>query len=149
MAFANSSYSDVLATTIESRSGTVADNVTNNNALLVRFFERESDPDVIGRAFRLMTDTPQAELQDTLVAMLSRDLDPQLLETLVVFLTNRRVSKAVPALWTLLKDDTRPKRVRDLACMSLRQLGGPKDVKELQPYLEAMRQERKQQNSPK
>ncbi len=40
MAFANSSYSDVLATTIESRSGTVADNVTKNNALLTRLRER-------------------------------------------------------------------------------------------------------------
>src|SRR6516162_2155969 len=36
MAFANTSYSDVLATTIESRSGVVADNVRNNNALLTR-----------------------------------------------------------------------------------------------------------------
>lgn len=40
MAFANSSYSDVLATTIESRSGTVADNVTKNNALLTRLREK-------------------------------------------------------------------------------------------------------------
>ena len=40
MAYANSSYSDVLATTIESRSGTVADNVTKNNALLTRLRER-------------------------------------------------------------------------------------------------------------
>lgn len=40
MAFANSSYSDILATTIESRSGTVADNVRNNNALLTRLNKR-------------------------------------------------------------------------------------------------------------
>lgn len=40
MSFANSNYSDVLATTIESRSGTVADNVTKNNALLTRLRER-------------------------------------------------------------------------------------------------------------
>lgn len=40
MAFANSNYSDVLATTIESRSGVVADNVTKNNALLTRLRER-------------------------------------------------------------------------------------------------------------
>ncbi len=36
MAFANTNYSDILATTIESRSGVIADNVTNNNALLRR-----------------------------------------------------------------------------------------------------------------
>lgn len=36
MAFANSSYSDILATTIESRSRELADNVTNNNALLAK-----------------------------------------------------------------------------------------------------------------
>lgn len=34
MAFANTSYSDILATTIESRSRKVADNVTKNNAIL-------------------------------------------------------------------------------------------------------------------
>jgi len=36
MAFANPNYSDILATTIESRTGVIADNVTNNNALLRR-----------------------------------------------------------------------------------------------------------------
>lgn len=40
MSFANPNYSDVLATTIESRSGTVADNVTNNNAWLTRAREK-------------------------------------------------------------------------------------------------------------
>lgn len=36
MAFANSSISDLIATTIQSRTGELADNVTNNNALLRR-----------------------------------------------------------------------------------------------------------------
>jgi len=36
MAFANSSVSDIIATTIQSRSGDLADNVTNNNALLAK-----------------------------------------------------------------------------------------------------------------
>lgn len=36
MAFANANYSDILATTIENRSKKIADNVTNNNALLMR-----------------------------------------------------------------------------------------------------------------
>lgn len=40
MSFANTNYSDVLATTIESRSGVIADNVTKNNALLSRLRER-------------------------------------------------------------------------------------------------------------
>lgn len=40
MAFANSSYSDILATTIESRTGVIADNVTKNNALLMRLREK-------------------------------------------------------------------------------------------------------------
>lgn len=34
MAFANTSISDIIATTIQNRSGTIADNVTKNNALL-------------------------------------------------------------------------------------------------------------------
>ena len=36
MPFANSSVTDIIATTIQSRSGELADNVTNNNALLRR-----------------------------------------------------------------------------------------------------------------
>ena len=40
MAFANSSVSDIIATNIQSRSGELADNVTNNNALLRRINER-------------------------------------------------------------------------------------------------------------
>lgn len=36
MPFANSSYSDILTTTIENRSRKIADNVTNNNALLTK-----------------------------------------------------------------------------------------------------------------
>ena len=40
MAFANSSVSDIIATNIQSRTGELADNVTNNNALLRRLKER-------------------------------------------------------------------------------------------------------------
>lgn len=36
MAFANTNYSDILTTTIENRSKKIADNVTNNNAVLKR-----------------------------------------------------------------------------------------------------------------
>jgi hypothetical protein len=40
MAFANSSVSDIIATNIQSRTGELADNVTNNNALLRRLKDR-------------------------------------------------------------------------------------------------------------
>ena len=40
MAFANSSVSDIIATNLQSRSGALADNVTQNNALLRRINER-------------------------------------------------------------------------------------------------------------
>ena len=40
MAFANSDISDIIATTIQSRSGVIADNVTHNNALLTRLKRR-------------------------------------------------------------------------------------------------------------
>jgi hypothetical protein len=40
MAFANSSISDIIATNIQSRTGELADNVTNTNALLRRLKER-------------------------------------------------------------------------------------------------------------
>jgi hypothetical protein len=40
MAFANSAISDVIATTIESRTKSAQDNLTNNNALLMRLKER-------------------------------------------------------------------------------------------------------------
>lgn len=40
MAFANSAVTDVIATTIQSRTGEIADNVTSNNALLTRLKAR-------------------------------------------------------------------------------------------------------------
>ena len=40
MSFANASISDVIATTIQSRSGVIADNVTSNNALLMKLKQR-------------------------------------------------------------------------------------------------------------
>ncbi len=40
MAFANSAITDVIATTIQNRSGELADNLTNNNALLKRLQAR-------------------------------------------------------------------------------------------------------------
>lgn len=40
MAFANSAVSDVIATTIQNRSGVIADNVTSNNALLMKLKQR-------------------------------------------------------------------------------------------------------------
>lgn len=40
MAFANSAISDIIATTIESRTKSAQDNLTNNNALLLRLKER-------------------------------------------------------------------------------------------------------------
>jgi len=40
MAFANSAISDIIATTIQSRSKSIADNVTKNNALLARLNQR-------------------------------------------------------------------------------------------------------------
>jgi hypothetical protein len=42
MAFANSSISDIIATNIQSRTGELADNVTNNNALLRRLKDRDN-----------------------------------------------------------------------------------------------------------
>lgn len=48
MAFANSSVSDIIATTIQSRSGELADNVTNNNALLRRLKDRGNVKTFIG-----------------------------------------------------------------------------------------------------
>lgn len=40
MAFANSAITDIIASTIESRSGALADSVTNNNALLLRMKQK-------------------------------------------------------------------------------------------------------------
>ena len=40
MAFPNASVSDVIATTIQSRTGIIADNVTSNNALLMKLKQR-------------------------------------------------------------------------------------------------------------
>jgi hypothetical protein len=44
MAFANSAITDIIATTIQSRSGELADNLTNNNALLKRLQSKGNVP---------------------------------------------------------------------------------------------------------
>jgi hypothetical protein len=49
MAFANSAISDIIATTIQSRSGELADNVTNNNALLRRLERAWECENILGR----------------------------------------------------------------------------------------------------
>jgi hypothetical protein len=48
MAFANSAISDIIATTIQSRSGVIADNVTKNNALLATLEKRGNVKTVSG-----------------------------------------------------------------------------------------------------
>jgi len=48
MAFANSSVSDIIATTIQSRTRQIADNVTKNNALLARLSQRGNIKSVSG-----------------------------------------------------------------------------------------------------
>ena len=48
MAFANSSVSDIIATTIQSRTRQIADNVTKNNALLARLQQRGNIKTVSG-----------------------------------------------------------------------------------------------------
>lgn len=48
MAFANSSVTDIIATTIQSRSGELADNLTNNNALLSRLKKKGNQRTVSG-----------------------------------------------------------------------------------------------------
>jgi len=40
MAFANSAITDIIATTIQSRSGVLADNLTQNNAILQRYYTK-------------------------------------------------------------------------------------------------------------
>jgi hypothetical protein len=62
MAFANSSISDIIATNIQSRTGELADNVTNNNALLRRLKERgtlKRSPAVTSSFKKLCTRTRQ------------------------------------------------------------------------------------------
>lgn len=48
MAFPNSAVSDIIATTIQSRSGTIADNVMENNALLARLDQKGNRKFVTG-----------------------------------------------------------------------------------------------------
>jgi hypothetical protein len=51
MAFANANISDIMATTIENRSKKVADNVTNNNALLARLEKKGNIKPVSGGTY--------------------------------------------------------------------------------------------------
>ena len=60
MAFANPNYSDILATTIESRSADVADNVTNNNALLMKM-ERKGNIRTFSGGHKILQELSFAE----------------------------------------------------------------------------------------
>jgi hypothetical protein len=51
MSFANSSISDIMATTIESRSKKIADNVTNNNAVLAKLSKKGNIRPVSGGTY--------------------------------------------------------------------------------------------------
>jgi hypothetical protein len=51
MAFANTAISDIMATTLESRSKKIADNVTNNNAILKRLSEKGNIRTVSGGTY--------------------------------------------------------------------------------------------------
>jgi hypothetical protein len=60
MAFANSSISDILATTIESRTRKIADNVTNNNALLMKLKQKGRIKTISG-GYKIMQELNFAE----------------------------------------------------------------------------------------
>ena len=51
MAFANPNIGDIMATTLESRSKKIADNVTNNNAFLKRMSEKGNIRTVSGGTY--------------------------------------------------------------------------------------------------
>ena len=55
MAFANSAISDIIATTIESRTKSAQDNLTNNNALLMRLKEKGNVKPITGGRDRKST----------------------------------------------------------------------------------------------
>jgi hypothetical protein len=60
MAFANSNISDILATTIESRTRKIADNVTNNNALLMKLKQKGRIKTISG-GYKIMQELNFAE----------------------------------------------------------------------------------------
>lgn len=77
MSFANSSYSDIIATTIQSRSGKIADNVTDNNAVLTWLSKRGnvrpfSGGNVILRNSRSPTTATRATTAVTICCQLRR-----------------------------------------------------------------------------
>jgi len=51
MPFANANISDIMATTIESRSKKIADNVTNNNAILKKLSKKGNIRPVSGGTY--------------------------------------------------------------------------------------------------
>ena len=66
----NVNYTDVLATTIESRTGKLADNVTKNNALLYRLNERGNRKPVSGGSKILVKDEQAVKAGDRLAETL-------------------------------------------------------------------------------
>ena len=60
MAFANASISDIIATTIESRTRKIADNVTNNNALLMKM-EKQGRIKTFSGGYKILQELSFAE----------------------------------------------------------------------------------------
>jgi hypothetical protein len=68
MSFANTSISDVMATTIQARSGVLADNVSNNNALLRTLKKRGNQRTLSGGDYimeEIMYDDPNTRTVDS------------------------------------------------------------------------------------
>ena len=64
MAFANANISDIVATTIESRTKKIADNVTSNNALLSRL-ERRGNVKTFSGGTKILQELSFAENANT------------------------------------------------------------------------------------
>jgi len=60
MAFANASISDIIATTIESRTRQIADNVTNNNAILMKM-EKQGRIKTFSGGYKILQELSFAE----------------------------------------------------------------------------------------
>jgi hypothetical protein len=64
MAFANANISDIVATTIESRTKKIADNVTSNNALLARL-QRRGNIKTFSGGYKILQELSFAENANT------------------------------------------------------------------------------------
>ena len=116
---------------------------------LLQFFTPATPPEAMRMALETYSGAVKDELGARLGELLLATWDTDTMEALLIFCGNRRITKALPNLWTIAKDAQRPLRIRELATGAIRDVGGIKGMKDLLPLMRELNKLRDAENGKK